>query len=56
MVNEKSSIQIHFNGENHWVCSTYDPMKKHILLFDTLYNNKTTMELDIQLALLYGTD
>ena len=31
-------------------------MKKHNLLFDTLYNDKTTMELDIQLALLYGTD
>ena len=56
MMDEQLSIQIYYNGDYHWPCSTYDFKNRQVLLFDSLYNNKTTMKLDTQLALLYGTE
>ena len=56
MMDEQLSIQIHYNGNYHWLCSTYDIKSRQVLLFDSLNTNKTTMEIDTQLALLYGTE
>ena len=45
-------MQIHYVGNLHWVCSTINN-NGAISLYDSLFHNQTSEELDIQLALLY---
>ena len=56
MMNGQGSIQIHYNGQHHWVCSSYDHINTQVVLYDSLCQTKTTMELDTQLAQIYGSD
>ena len=56
MVGKEPTIQIHYTGNNHWVCSNYDNNNGRLFLYDSLYIKTTTMELDVQLAQLYGTE
>ena len=46
-------MQIHHDGALHWVCSSIDA-EGQITLYDSLLTGKTSEELDVQLALLYG--
>ena len=46
-------MQIHHDGALHWVCSSIDE-EGQVTLYDSLMTGKTTEELDVQLALLYG--
>ena len=46
-------MQIHHDGALHWVCSSIDA-EGQITLYDSLMAGKTSEELDVQLALLYG--
>ena len=47
-----NSIQIHHDGNLHWVCSRITT--EGVFLYDSFYSGKTSEELDIQLALLYA--
>ena len=46
-------MQIHHDGALHWVCSSIDVEGK-VTLYDSLMTGRTSEELDLQLALLYG--
>ena len=47
------SIQIHYNGALHWVCSRMD-QNQFITVYDSLFHDRTTDEFDTQLAPLYS--
>ena len=47
-----NSIQIHHDGNLHWVCSRITT--EGIFLYDSYYSGRTSEELDIQLSLLYA--
>ena len=46
-------MQIHHDGALHWVCSSIDA-EVQVTLYDSLMTGRTSEELDVQLALLYG--
>ena len=46
-------MQIHHDGALHWVCSSIDA-EGQVTLYDSLMTGRTSEELDVQLALLYG--
>ena len=46
------NFQILYDGNLHWVCSMIDNLEQ-VSLYDSLFYNKTSEQLDIQLALLY---
>ena len=45
-------MQIHHDGQLNWVCSQVDAEQK-VTLYDSLFMEGTSEELDTQLALLY---
>ena len=45
-------MQIHFDGQLHWVCSRVDE-EMNVFLHDSLFIEPTSEGLDTQLALLY---
>jgi len=47
------TAQIHHNGENHWVASLQRKGGR-IYVLDSLYKNKLSSSLQIQLAYIYG--
>ncbi|KAI6657249.1 hypothetical protein LOD99_11152 [Oopsacas minuta] len=49
----RPSMQIHHDGGLHWVCSSAD-VEGNATVYDSLATGRTSGELDIQLALLYG--
>ncbi|KAI6660641.1 hypothetical protein LOD99_10372 [Oopsacas minuta] len=49
----RPSMQIHHDGGLHWVCSSVD-VEGNVTVYDSLATDRTSEELDIQLALLYG--
>ena len=54
-MNEQPAIQVHYDGNNDWFCTTYDINLERVLLHDSLNKKQTTMELDTQLAQIYAT-
>ena len=49
-----NSMQIHHDGNLHWVCSRITA--EGVFLYDSAFSGKTSEELDVQLALLYATN